>query len=332
MSGKKKSEKNNVTEADHYVVADPFAPASNSDASDDPEGLGANAGLILKELRDFRKDNGEQLGAIRSELAKANTRISEAEDRIDLNETRVQSIEEVLSQLLKLQIQTENKLLDLEGRSKRENIRIYSVKEGQEENPAEMSSFVENLLRVGLELPDSFELRVERAHRSLTAKPPADATPRSIVAKLSSYRVKDELIRLAWKKKGFFYMGKKVNLDNDYASGVIKKRNDYDGAKEVLKANNIRFKTRFPARLRVEYEDGHKMYESAEEATADMKERGYDVEVIPSPVSLLDQVKKLTWSVGKNSGTQGLGGAEASSDYKGRLRVPSQRKTKESQA
>ena len=44
-------------------------------------------GLILKELREFRKDNSQQLKDIREEINKNNTRIEEAERRIDVTET-----------------------------------------------------------------------------------------------------------------------------------------------------------------------------------------------------------------------------------------------------
>ena len=44
-------------------------------------------GLILKEQREFRKDNSQQLKDIREEINKNNTRIEEAERRIDVTET-----------------------------------------------------------------------------------------------------------------------------------------------------------------------------------------------------------------------------------------------------
>ncbi|CAM4721062.1 unnamed protein product [Leuciscus chuanchicus] len=84
-------------------------------------------GLILKELREFRKDRSQQLNAIREEINKSNTRIEEAEKRIDATETR--------------------------------------VKEGAEENSPSMVMYVECLLREGLELPATFELRVESSPR-----------------------------------------------------------------------------------------------------------------------------------------------------------------------
>lgn len=130
--------------------------------------------LILKELREFRKDSIQQLKEIREEINKTNTRIEEVEKRIDTAETRIQVAEEAVTKLLKLQIHLDAKLTDLEGRSRRENIRIHGVKEGTEEESPLMVCYVECLLREGLGLQDSFELRVERAHHALPPKPPSE--------------------------------------------------------------------------------------------------------------------------------------------------------------
>ena len=95
-------------------------------------------------------------------------------------------------------------MLDLESRSRRKNIRIYGVPEGSEKESTTMISFVENLLREGLELTNDMpDLQIERAHRSLGPQPPADAPPRSIVIKCLSFKTKDTLLRKAWQKKGF---------------------------------------------------------------------------------------------------------------------------------
>lgn len=261
----------------------------------DKERERADLSLILKELREFRKDNSEQLNGIREEITKTNTRIGEAEERIDAAENRLQVAEDVVTELLQLQIYLDAKLTDLEGRSRRENIRIHGVKEGAEENSPSMVDFVESLLREGLGLPAAFELRVERAHRALMSKPPGEARPRSMVAKLSSYRMKEELLRLAWQNRGFQYLEKRVNLDHDYAPDVLKKRREYTEAKRILKEKKIRFQTPFPAKLRVFYQEGTVVYGSAEEATEDMAKRGLPVSVIKHPESLLERIQRLTW-------------------------------------
>ena len=258
--------------------------------------LGRDASLytILKELREFRKDSNQKLSDIREDIGKIYKRVEEAEERINSAETRIQSSEEILTELVKLQMQTEAKLTDLEGRSRRDNVRIFGVKEGAEENTT-MTIFVEDLLMKGLELPASTALNIERAHRALTKKPPPEAPPRSIVVKFASFKMKEEILKIAWQKKGFDFQEKRIHLDHDYAPELLRKRRDYAEAKAALKEKNIRFQTPFPARLRVFYDDGTVIYNSAETATADMAKRGIKVTVLKHPTSLLDQITHLTW-------------------------------------
>ena len=67
---------------------------------------------------------------------------------------------------------------------------------------------MKRLLRHKLEFPDSAEVRVERAHRTLVPKPSPNVAPRSVVAKMASYRTKEEILKLAWQRHGFEYLGK----------------------------------------------------------------------------------------------------------------------------
>lgn len=268
----------------------------------------ANLTLILKELREFRKDNAKQLTKIHEDINNANKRIEEAEGRIQTAETLIQTAEDVMTELLKHQIQRDAKLISLESQSRRDNIRIYGVKEEAERNVQSMTAYVEQLLRENLDLPPAVELRVERAHRSLATRPPPEAPPRSIIAKLASYRMKEEVLRLAWQKKSFQLHGKTVNMDHDYAPEVLEKRKEYAEAKAVLKQNKICFQTPFPAKLRVFYEEGTVLYGSAEEATRDMAQRGFNVNIVnsdnPTPLSLLEQVQHLTWRKAKKTETR----------------------------
>lgn len=80
----------------------------------------ASLDLILRELREFRKDNGEQLKGIREDINKTNKRVEEAEERIKDTETRIQTSEEIVMEMLKLHIEMDAKLTDLQERSRRE--------------------------------------------------------------------------------------------------------------------------------------------------------------------------------------------------------------------
>lgn len=251
---------------------------------------------ILKELRGFRQENKEQLATIKEEILRANTRLEEAEGRIEKAEERIQSTEEVITEMLKLHVRLEDKLTDLESRSRRENIRIYGVPEGSEKESPTMDSFVVRLLREGLGIPETEpDLQVERAHRSLGQQPPEDAPPRSIIVKFLSFKTKESLLRKAWKSKGFVWQGRQINLDHDYPPLILKKRREYSEVRKVLKENQVQFQTLFPARLRVRYKEGTKTYETIEEATEDLTNRGYTVKIIRPAESLMEQVQRLTW-------------------------------------
>lgn len=109
------------------------------------------------------------------------------------------------------------------------------------------------------------------------------------------------------KKKVFFHR-KLIYLDQDYPSAILQKRKEYAEAKRVLKQRNIRFHTPFPAKLRVFYENGTRLYQTAEEATTDMKERGLPVSVITSRMSLAEQLSRNAWE--KAGGSNGRGTSE----------------------
>ena len=158
----------------------------------------------------------------------------------------------------KLQEQLQSKLADQEGRVRRENVRIYGVPEGAEDGPWAVIPFVERLLKENLELPDTRDLQIQRAHRALAPQPPTGAQPRSILVKFLSFRVKEEVLKLAWQKKGFSWRNCKINLDHDYALYILARRREYAETRRALKEKDIKFQTLYPARLRVFHEDGTK--------------------------------------------------------------------------
>lgn len=304
---------------------DQSSPASSAVEDNDTltdegeQASNASLDLILRELREFRKDNDTQLRGIREDINKTNKRMEEAEERIMDAETRIKANEEAVTEMLKLHVEMNAKLTDLEGRSRRENIRIYGVKEGSEDDAPSMVAFVERLLRHKLELPDSVEVRVERAHRALVPKPSPNVAPRSIVAKMANYRTKEEILKLAWQRRGFEYLGNKINLDHDYAPEVLKQRKEYAEVKAVLKEKKIRFQTPFPAKMRVFYPEGTVLYGSVEEATSDLAKRGFPVTVIKRPETFLEQIRHLSWRTARR--TRGQVNKDRTRDYKERLQA-----------
>ncbi|RXN21046.1 putative transposase element L1Md-A101/L1Md-A102/L1Md-A2 [Labeo rohita] len=175
---------------------------------------------------------------------------------------------------------TQGKITDLEGRSRRNNIRIYSIKEGAE--GASMFKFINGLLKTELSLNDDLDLQIQRAHRSLGPRPQNDATLRSIIVNFLQYSTKDLVLCTAWAK-GIRYEGRPVFFAHDYPAEINAKLKEYKEVKRVLKKNKIRFQTPYPAKIRIHWETGSQLYDSAAEAAGDLNKRGYAVDLTAIP-------------------------------------------------
>lgn len=226
---------------------------------------------MKEELGNFKEEVNQKLGEIGADLKNTEARMEEVETRVAEVEEWSVSAKDMLLQALKEQERIVSKLTDLETRSRRNNLRIFGIPEGEEGNNA--CEFLEKFIKSELQLPD-IDLKIQRCHRSLGPKPPPQAAPRSMVAYFLVYKTKDLVLSTAWKKKEIHLNGKRVYFDHDYPTEVIKKRKEYAPLRKVLKEQGLRFQTPAPAKLRVFYEDGPTIYSNAGEATEDMLKRG----------------------------------------------------------
>lgn len=178
---------------------------------------------------------------------------------------------EMLTYTLELQQTIQAQLTDLEARSRRNNIRIHGIPEGAEGD--NMMTFLEDLFKSELSLTDT-PFGIQRCHRSLGPKPPQGANPRSVLVYFLEYTTKELVLRSAWRKKVINYSGKRVFFEQDYLTEILTKRKAYSAMKKVLKENEMRFQTLHPAKLKVFFDTGPITYNSAEEATDDLRKRG----------------------------------------------------------
>lgn len=179
-------------------------------------------------------------------------------------------VTDTLIQLLKNQEILQAKVTDLEGRSWRNNIRIYGVPENTE--GTSMNCFIEDLIM--RELGDNLglsmgkELGIERAHQALAPKPPTGVSPNSIVVRFLQFTTKEKVLQAAWKKT-MYVQEKRVYFDHDYAERVQQKRREYAPIKRVLKENKIRFQTPL-TKMRVHLDSGGVTYNNTTEAAEDL--------------------------------------------------------------
>lgn len=229
---------------------------------------------MKEEMTTLQQDVERRLAENMNELQTQKANLAEAHERIAELEEWKTDAGELMVELLDQANQIQEKVTDLEGRSRRNNIRIFGLPEDTEESST--SKYVEQLLKTKLQLSEDEELHIQQAHRALAPKPNANAAPRSIIVNFLKFETKEMILKKAWKTK--ILMGnKQIYFDHDYPAEVVQKRKTYNGIKKVLKENGIRFQTPL-TRIRIHWSSGIKMYHSAREASLDMKERGYGVD------------------------------------------------------
>lgn len=118
------------------------------------------------------------------------------EERSEKNEKRTQNTEEGVTKLLKLHVKLDERLAELESRFRRENVRIYSVPEVSEKDSELMITFMETLLKDGLDLDNIItDLHIEKANWAPGPLPPENASSPSILVRFSSLKMKETFLR-----------------------------------------------------------------------------------------------------------------------------------------
>lgn len=250
---------------------------------------------MKNELTEFKHQINQQLATTTLTIQDHDKQLGEAAARIDELETWSATANTALQQSLKDQKTLMNRINDLESRSRRNNMRIYGVPEGIE--GSSVQQFVEKLITDEKLIEDGTDLQIQRAHRSLALKPSPNAPPRSIVVNFLQFRVKETILKQAWQKK--ILLGEKnLSFDHDYTLDVVQRRKAYKHVKSTLKENGIRFQTPF-TRMRIHWDSGPQVYNSAGEAEEDLRCRGFSVrrtsEEDTSGTSALRLEQTLPW-------------------------------------
>ena len=239
---------------------------------------------MKKELSDFKDEINQSLGAIRSELTATTTRLDNVEQRVADGEDRTLDVEEALQAMILLHDSTQAKLLDMQMRQRRNNMRIFAVDEDETE-ALNLKDWVTTFLINSVGISADLDLKIQRCHRALGPKPPKEAPPRSIIVNFLESTTQELVVSTAWKKGKILYKDKRLFIDNDYPPEIKKKRGEYSDIRKLLQKEGIKFRTPPPARLKVLFEDGTVIYDDAKEAADDLRGRGYSLPEEGGPTS-----------------------------------------------
>lgn len=101
-----------------------------------------------------------------------------------------------------------------------------------------------------------------------------------MVVYFQEFKTKELVLHSAWKKREIYHDNRRLYFDHDYPAETLAKRKEYAQIRKLLREKGIQFQTPPPAKLRVFYDSGPVMYESAAAATEDLKKRGFTCEFL----------------------------------------------------
>lgn len=229
----------------------------------------ANATLasMLADLRADLLTEPDSLSVrVENKLAAIDTKLDGIQSTVNNHEQRICDVESALNQLQCLETQVTSmaednaklkpKLMDLEGRSRRCNVRLIGVPESVEGAGPTMffSKFLVDILGQDV-LPSLPEL--ERAHRALKPKPAEGEKPRAVIICFHKFQTKDTVIRAARQKRGELkYDGKPIYIYEDYCPEVLDQRTEYKEVMRRLYTLQLKPSLLYPARLFIRSENG----------------------------------------------------------------------------
>ncbi|KAL0161299.1 hypothetical protein M9458_045026, partial [Cirrhinus mrigala] len=172
---------------------------------------------------------------------------------------RVSELENVCSSLRENNSKLTTKMVDLEGRNRRQNLRILGLAEATEGGrPTEF--FTDLLCEVfGKEVLSS-PPEIDRAHRSLAPKPAPGQGPWPVILQLHRYQIKDLLICEARRRGKLEYRGQQIRIVEDYCPEVMSQRAEYRGVMTELYDRGLKPSLLYPTRLRITLSNGERKH------------------------------------------------------------------------
>uniref|UniRef100_H3B0F6 L1 transposable element RRM domain-containing protein n=1 Tax=Latimeria chalumnae TaxID=7897 RepID=H3B0F6_LATCH len=213
-----------------------------------PKEIGELKSNLQGPLASIAKD----VSAIQQDIVVMKQDIKEIRSRLGEAEHRISGLEGVMAEV-KPQIQNlmRKKLIDLEGRSRRSNIRIFGIEEGTEQGQKDLVPLIQDMIKEIMPAGASQRMELERAHRVLIPKPAAGQHPRVVTVKFLRFREKDEVLNFARNSKKVQWHDMDIEIYLDLPREVVEERRSFADVRQLCREKNYRIGFRYPAILRI---------------------------------------------------------------------------------
>ncbi|CAH2327899.1 Hypothetical predicted protein [Pelobates cultripes] len=194
------------------------------------------------------------LTSLQSTLKELRRDVQELEDRMTHVEQKMEdqtaAHNDVADQVQHMQQQleyTQRKVMDLEDRSRRQNLRLRGIPE--EVKQPDLHAFLIGYFKeLAPDLPAEV-LLLDRYHR--VQKPtflPQD-TPRDVLTHLHYFLVKEALLQATRGGRDLPQKYKHIKLFTDLSAATLQKRKEFKDVTEALRQNNVQYRWGYPIRL-----------------------------------------------------------------------------------
>lgn len=144
-----------------------------------------------------------------------------------------------------LQLRDLNRHLeDLDNRGRRHNLRIRGLPETIDRDQLENS--VINLFNNLLDRPPLSPIQMERIHRALRPKGRESDPPRDVICCIVDFQLKEEILRAARNRTRITHDNSVIKIFQDLSAITLRHRRDLRPLLEVLNAQGIHYRWRFP--------------------------------------------------------------------------------------
>uniref|UniRef100_A0A672I005 L1 transposable element RRM domain-containing protein n=1 Tax=Salarias fasciatus TaxID=181472 RepID=A0A672I005_SALFA len=225
-------------------------------------------GTLHGELQDINNLRGElssQMKTLTDNQSESINKQREMEKSLTDVGDRVVALEKANERLSNDYKKALEKCMDLENRSRRQNIRIVGVDEDSEKsNP---TRFVVDLVMqiLGRENFRS-PLIIDRAHRTLGPKPGPGERPRALLVRLHYYTGKEKILQLSREKGQLLYNGSPVHIFPDTSPEVTRLRASFKHVKAKLRTSDVPYSLFYPAKLLITAKGSRYVFTDPQEA------------------------------------------------------------------
>lgn len=214
---------------------------------------------IRKDISSLREEAKADINTLRNELSqkietlhRAHTETADTQREMERSlcdvSDKITAMDKAHTTLQKDYNKLQEKYMDLENRSRRQNLRVVGISEDIEAgNPSRFIAefFSEVLGEENFESP----ILIDRAHRTLAPKPRAGERPRAMIARLHYHTDREKILQLSRSKGNLSYKGSPVHIFPDMSPEVSKLRASFNPVKVKLRNAGIPYSLYYPAKL-----------------------------------------------------------------------------------